>query len=49
MALGLALFKWGRRQEGLVAYQAGLQTVEKPTAMQKLSRTLLAIQARVLG
>jgi len=49
LSLGVALFKAGERQAGLATYQAGLQLLERPTAMQRLTRTLLAFQARLLG
>ncbi|HPD41167.1 MAG TPA: hypothetical protein PLD43_06355, partial [Anaerolineae bacterium] len=49
LALGLALFKTRQREAGFAAYQAGLRLIENPTPMQKLTRTLLALQMRVLG
>ena len=47
IAIGLSLFKSGQRQEGLAAYQAGLDMLERPTVMQKFSRTMMALQARL--
>ena len=49
LALGISMFKSGRRQEGFATYQAGLSLLEKPTIMQRLYRLLLAIQVRLLG
>lgn len=49
LALGIAMFKSGRRQEGLATYQAGLSLLEHPTFLQRLYRLLLLIQVRVLG
>ena len=49
MAIGVSLFKSGQRQAGLAAYQAGLEMLEKPTLMQKFSRMLMTLQARLLG
>jgi tetratricopeptide (TPR) repeat protein len=49
LTLGVALFKSGQREAGLATYQAGLQLLEHPTVMQQVTRTLLAIQTRILG
>lgn len=48
IALGLSMFKSGRRQEGLSTYQAGLTLVERPTLLQRIYRILLVIQTRIL-
>jgi tetratricopeptide (TPR) repeat protein len=49
LALGMSMFKSGRRQEGLATYQTGLSLVEKPTFLQRLYRFLLILQTRILG
>ncbi len=48
IAIGLSLFKSGERQEGLAAYQAGLDMLERPSVMQKFTRSLMSLQARFL-
>lgn len=49
MALGVSMFKSGRRQAGLTTYQAGMDLVEQPTILQRIYKVLFTIQARVLG
>jgi tetratricopeptide (TPR) repeat protein len=49
MALGVSMFKSGRRQEGLATYQAGMALIEKPTLLQRIYRFLLMLQTRILG
>ena len=49
LALGMSMFRSGRRQEGLATYQAGLGLVERPTFLQRLYRFLLLLQTRILG
>ena len=48
MALGMSMFRSGRRQEGLATYQAGISMVDKPTFMQRFYRILLRVQSYVL-
>ncbi len=49
IALGLQEWKTGDRRAGLATYEAGLQTLKKPTVSQKTLRGLLKIRARLLG
>jgi len=49
LALGLALFKSSERQAGLATYQIGLQLLERPTLIQRITRWLLTLQTRILG
>jgi tetratricopeptide (TPR) repeat protein len=49
LALGVQHWKSGDRQEGLTTYQAGLETLEKPSAGQKALRGLLNLRTRLLG
>ena len=49
LALGLSMFRSGRRQEGLATYQAGIGMVEHPTLLQRIYRILLVIQTRIFG
>lgn len=49
IALGVQEWKTGDRRAGLATYEAGLQTLKKPTASQKALRGLLKMRARLLG
>ena len=49
LALGVQLWKTGERSEGMAIYEAGLQTLEKPSVQQKTMRTLLGMRNRLLG
>jgi tetratricopeptide (TPR) repeat protein len=47
--LGKQMWRAGKRGDGLAAYEAGLQTLEKPTAAQKTVKGLLNLRARLQG
>jgi len=49
LALGVQQWKAGDRQAGLATYQAGLKTLERPSAGQKALRGLLDLRSRLLG
>ena len=49
LALGVQHWKSGDRQEGLVTYQAGLETLKEPSVGQKALRSLLDLRTRLLG
>jgi len=49
LALGIQKWKMGDRSGGLATYEAGLQTLERPTASQKVLRGLLQMRARLVG
>ena len=49
LALGLQMWKTGDRSAGLEMYEAGLQTLQKPTASQKALRGLFGLRNRLLG
>ncbi len=49
MALGVQEWKEGDRSDGLATYEAGLQTLKKPTVSQKALRGLLGLRNRLLG
>jgi hypothetical protein len=49
LALGVQHWKSGHRQEGLAAYQAGLEMLEEPSASQKALRSLLNLRSRLVG
>jgi tetratricopeptide (TPR) repeat protein len=49
LALGVQHWKSGDRQDGLATYQAGLETLKKPSVGQKALRSLLNLRTRVLG
>lgn len=49
LALGVQEWKTGNRGTGLATYEAGLQTLKKPTATQKALRGLLSMRNRLLG
>jgi len=49
IALGVQMWKAGDRRGGMAVYEAGLSTLEKPTAQQRAVRGLLRIRARLLG
>ncbi len=48
LALGVQMWKAGDRNAGLTTYEAGLQTLRKPTASQKTLRGLLSLRTRLL-
>ena len=48
-ALGVQMWKTGDRRGALAAYEAGLHTMQKPTAGQKTLRRLLGLRTRLLG
>jgi hypothetical protein len=49
LALGVQLWKTGDRSEGLATYEAGLQTLPRPTAKQKMLRNMLRMRNRLMG
>jgi tetratricopeptide (TPR) repeat protein len=49
LALGVQHWKSGDRQEGLMTYQAGLETLKKPSVGQKALRSLLNLRTTLLG
>jgi len=49
LALGVQMWKTGDRSGGLATYEAGLQTLQKPTVSQKALRGLFNLRARLLG
>ena len=49
LALGVQMWKADDRSAGLATYEAGLQTLRKPTASQKTLRGLLSLRTRLLG
>jgi len=49
LALGVQMWKTGDRSGGLTTYEAGLRTLERPTAGQKAVRGLLGLRTRLLG
>ena len=49
LALGVQQWKSGDRQEGLLTYQTGLETLKKPSVGQKALRSLLNLRTRLLG
>jgi tetratricopeptide (TPR) repeat protein len=49
LALGVQMWKAGDRSGGLETYEAGLHTLQKPTASQKVLRSLLGLRTRLLG
>jgi tetratricopeptide (TPR) repeat protein len=49
LALGLQQWKTGERQKGLATYQAGLESLERPSTGQKALRGLLKLRTRLLG
>ncbi|MDY7078174.1 MAG: tetratricopeptide repeat protein [Chloroflexota bacterium] len=49
LALGVQMWKTGDRSDGLATYEAGLQTLQKPTVSQKTLRGLLNVRTRLLG
>lgn len=49
LALGVQMWKTEGRSAGLTTYEAGLQTLRKPTAGQKTLRGLLGLRTRLLG
>jgi len=49
LALGLQMWKTGDRSAGLATYEAGLQTLQKPTGSQKALRALFGLRTRLLG
>ncbi len=49
LALGVQQWKSGDRQAGLATYQAGLETLERPSAGQKALRGLLSFRTRLIG
>jgi tetratricopeptide (TPR) repeat protein len=49
LALGVQMWKTGDRNAGLATYEAGLQTLNKPTGSQKALRGLLGLRTRLLG
>ena len=48
LALGVQMWKTGDRSTGLATYEAGLQTLRKPTAGQRALRGLLSLRTRLL-
>ncbi len=49
LALGVQMWKTGDRGAGLSVYEAGLQTLQKPTIGQRLLRGLFNFRNRLLG
>ncbi len=49
LALGVQMWKTGDRGAGLAAYEAGLQTLPKPTIGQRVLRGLFNFRNRLLG
>ncbi len=49
LALGVQKWRSGDRVEALTTYQAGLETLERPSAGQKALRSLLHLRNRLLG
>jgi len=49
LALGVQMWKTGDRSGGLATYEAGLHTLQKPTASQKAVRGLLGLRTRLLS
>ena len=49
LALGVQAWKIGDRSEALATYEAGLNTLQKPTARQKALRGLLKLRTRLLS
>jgi tetratricopeptide (TPR) repeat protein len=49
LALGVQHWKSGDRQQGLLAYQAGLEALKRPSMGQKALRSLLNLRSRLLG
>lgn len=49
LALGVQMWKTDDRSAGMTTYEAGLQTLRKPTAGQKTLRGLLGLRTRLLG
>jgi tetratricopeptide (TPR) repeat protein len=49
LALGVQMWKTGDRSGGLATYEAGLQTLQKPTVNQRMLRALLSLRTRLLG
>jgi len=49
LALGVQQWKAGNRKDGLATYQAGLETLERPSAGQKALRGLLNLRTRLLS
>jgi tetratricopeptide (TPR) repeat protein len=49
LALGVQEWKKGDRSSGLATYEAGLHTLQKPSASQKALRGLLGLRNRLLG
>ncbi|RLC66168.1 MAG: hypothetical protein DRI48_05300 [Chloroflexi bacterium] len=48
LALGVQMWKTGDRSGGLATYEAGLQTLRRPTISQKALRSLLSLRHRLL-
>lgn len=49
LALGVQEWKTGDRSGGLATYEAGLHTLEKPTAGQRALRGLFGLRDKLLG
>jgi tetratricopeptide (TPR) repeat protein len=49
LALGVQEWKTGDRSGGLASYEAGLHTLEKPTAGQRALRSLFGLRDKLLG
>lgn len=49
LALGVQMWKTSDRSGGVAVYEAGLHTLQKPTASQKTLRGLLGLRTRLLG
>ena len=49
LALGVQTWKTGDRSGGLATYEAGLHTLQRPTASQRALRGLLSLRTRLLG
>ncbi len=49
LALGVQMWKTGDRGAGLAAYEAGLQTLQRPTVSQKALRALFGLRTRLIG
>ena len=48
-ALGVQVWKSGDRGTGMATYEAGLLSLDEPTAGQKALRSLLGLRTRLLG